>query len=119
MKNIAFVAHRQAETVSHQDLIDAMDPNYEFTQDEILDLLPDRPRAAVRDTLHALVERGVVWRNASQARIKYALLTGERLQEAIERKTSRGETPAWMKSNLVGYDAAHTRFYELCMTVRK
>jgi hypothetical protein len=119
MKNVAFSAGRQSETVSQEELISAMVENYEYTQDQVMNLLHDRPRAAVRDTLHALVERGIVWRNASQARVKYALLEGEQLREAVERKTTRGETPAWMKATLTGYEAQNARHRELCMTVRK
>ena len=120
MKNIAFVAHRQSETVAHQDLIDVMAHGKAYTQDDVMDLLHDRPRAAVRDTLHALVDKGIVWRHAvKNSRVTYSLLQGERLQEAIERKTTRGETPAWMKTTLNGYDANNARFRELCIATRK
>jgi DNA-binding HxlR family transcriptional regulator len=120
MKNMAFSKGRQPETVAPQDLISAMVENYEYTLDEILNLMDGSPRAAVRDTLHALVEKGVVWRNAtSHSRVKYALLEGDALREAVERKTTRAETPAWMRNSLTGYDAKNKRLRELCMTVRK
>ena len=120
MKNVAFSAGRQSETVSQEELISAMVENYEYTQDQVMNLLHDRPRAAVRDTLHALVDKGIVWRHAvKNSRVTYSLLQGERLQEAIERKTTRGETPAWMKTTLNGYDANNARFCELCIATRK
>jgi DNA-binding HxlR family transcriptional regulator len=119
MKNIAFVANRQPETVSHDELIAVMQENKEYTQDQVMALLADRPRASVRDTLHSLVDRGIVWRNASQARVKYALLEGEQLREAVDRKTTRGETPAWMQADLIGYEATNKRHQALCMLVRR
>lgn len=119
MKNFAFSANRQAESVSHQDLIDAMHANYEYSQDEIRELFDDRPRAAVMDALYALVAKGAIWRATARSPIKFVLLQGERLQEAIERKTTRGTTPAWMTQNLAGYDSNNARFRELCMSTRK
>jgi hypothetical protein len=110
-------------TVPQQDLIDAMSPDRTYTQEQILDLLPGVPRACVRDTLHLLVDKGVIWRegrNASKTdRVKYILLVGEDLRETIDRKTTRGETPAWMGANLVGYQANNDRFRALCMSSRK
>lgn len=82
MKNATISRTRQSETVAHQDLIDALDPNYQYTQDEICDLLHDSPRTAVRDTLHALVAKGVIWRDATTSRVRYALLEGESLRES-------------------------------------
>jgi hypothetical protein len=119
MKNIAISPKGTTNTVSAQDLIDAMVPNYEYTVEQVVDLLPDCPKTSVRDALHALVSKGAVWRNASSSRVKFALLEGERLQDAIECKTSRLETPEWMRRNLVGYSEASSRFRELCMLVRK
>jgi DNA-binding HxlR family transcriptional regulator len=110
-------------TVPQQDLIDAMSPDRTYTQEQVMDLLPGVPRACVRDTLHLLVDKGVIWRegpNASKSdRVKYALLVGEDLREAVERKTKRAETPEWMKANLTGYEAPMNRHRALCMTVRK
>jgi hypothetical protein len=119
VKNIAISKNGSTKTVSHQDLIDVMVPNYEYTVEEVVDLLPDSPKTSVRDTLMSMVDRGIVWRNASQSRIKFALLEGERLQEAVERKTTRLEVPAWMTRDLIGYTAAQNAYRELCMTVRK
>lgn len=119
MKNATISRTRQSETVAHQDLIDALDPNYQYTQDEICDLLHDSPRTAVRDTLHALVAKGVIWRDATTSRVRYALLEGESLREAVERKMTRSATPDWMRKNLAGYDASHRQFRELCMVTRK
>jgi DNA-binding HxlR family transcriptional regulator len=122
MKNIAFVANRQPETVSHDELIAVMQENKEYTQDQVMALLADRPRASVRDTLHSLVDRGIVWREnrtKNDSRVRYTLLEGEALREAIDRKTTRGETPAWMQSDLIGYEATNKRHQELCMTVRR
>jgi hypothetical protein len=51
--------------------------------------------------------------------VRYSLLEGDALREAVERKTKRAETPEWMKANLTGYEAPMRRHYELCMTVRK
>lgn len=119
MKNIAVSAKRQPETVAHEDMIAAMDPNYQFTLDEIFALLHDRPRAAVRDTLQALIAKGVIWRDATTSRVRYALLEGDALRDAIERNTKRSASPAWMLSNLSGYDAQNRRFRSLCMAARK
>lgn len=120
MKNIAFSKGRQSETVAHQDMIDALDPNYEYQIDDIFAIFHDSPRACVRDTLYALVDRGVIWRNtSSHSRVKYALLEGDTLRDTIERKTIRGELPDWMKTTLTGFDAQNARFRELCMSTRK
>jgi hypothetical protein len=118
LKNIAISSTRTAETVAHEDMIAAMDPNYQFTLDEIFALLNDRPRAAVRDTLHALVAKGVIWRDATTSRVRYALLEGDALREAIERKTKRSASPVWMHRNLIGYEAEQRRFRDLCMKTR-
>jgi hypothetical protein len=119
LKNIAISSSRQAETVAHEELIGAIVQNYRYTQDEICDLLHDSPRSAVRDALHALVAKGVIWRDSvSHSRVKYALLEGDALREAIERKTKRSASPAWMHANLAGYDAEQRRFRELCMKTR-
>lgn len=111
------------KTVPQQELIDAMQVGTIYSQAEVMDLLPDHPRVAVRDTLHVLVEKGIVWREARKAnkddRVRYSLLQGEALQEAIERKTTRSETPAWMKATLTGFDAQNTRFREMCEATRK
>jgi DNA-binding HxlR family transcriptional regulator len=100
-----------------------MSPGAAYTQEQVMDLLPEHPRACVRDTLHMLVERGVVWRDGrggnKDARVRYSLLEGKDLREAVERKTTRGETPAWMKATLTGYEAENARHRALCMTVRK
>lgn len=119
MKNVAVSRNRQPDTVAHQDLIDAMHANYEYTLDEVLDLMDGSPRSAVRDTLHALVDKGVVWRNAANSRVKYALLEGEQLREAVERKTTHLRTPDWMRASLSGYDATHQRFRSLCEATRR
>jgi hypothetical protein len=50
--------------------------------------------------------------------VRYALLEGDALREAIERKTKRSASPAWMHANLAGYDAEQRRFRELCMKAR-
>jgi hypothetical protein len=108
------------KTCPAPELIAAMNPASAYSQDQVLDLLPAYPRACVRDTLHSLIDKGIVWRNNStKGAIRYSVLDGERLQEAIERKTTRGETPAWMKTDLTGYDANNARFCELCMATRK
>jgi hypothetical protein len=119
MKNIAFSKDRQPEVVTQEDVISAMVSNYEYSQEEVCDLLPDSPRTAVRDTLHKLVDRGIVWRATARSPIKFILLEGERLQEAIERQTTRGQTPDLMRAQLTGYDATHRQFRELCMLTRK
>jgi hypothetical protein len=119
VKNIAIGSGRAPEVVEQQDVIDQMVPNYAYSQDEVCALLPDSPRTAVRDTLHKLVERGIVWRATARTPIKFILLEGERLQEAIEQKAERGRTPDWMTRNLTGYDAAHRNFRELCEATRK
>jgi hypothetical protein len=118
MKNIAVSAKRQPETVAHEDMIAAMIASYSYTLDEIFALLNDRPRAAVRDTLHALVAKGVIWRDATTSRVRYALLEGDALREAIERKTKRSAPPVWMHRNLIGYEAEQRRFRDLCMKTR-
>jgi phage-related baseplate assembly protein len=118
MKNIAISSSRQAETVAHEELIGAMVPAYHYTQDEVCALLHESPRSAVRDALHALVAKGIVWRDATTSRVRYALLEGDALREAIERKTKRSASPAWMNANLAGYDAEQRRFRDLCMKAR-
>ena len=119
MMNAQFSPRCTSKAVSMQDLIDAMVPNYEYTADEVADLIPESPKMSVRDTLNLLVDKGIVWRNASQSRIKFALLEGEALREAVDRKTTRLEVPAWMTRDLVGYEAAQNAHRSLCMTVRK
>jgi hypothetical protein len=118
MKNIAVSAKRQPETVAHEDMIAAMIASYSYTLDEIFALLNDRPRAAVRDTLHSLVAKGVIWRDATTSRVRYALLEGDALREAIERKTKRSASPVWMHRNLIGYEAEQRRFRDLCLKTR-
>lgn len=119
MKNISIGRGRAPEVVTGDDIIGAMNPNYEYSQEEICDLLNDRPRTAVRDSLHKLVDRGIVWRATARSPIKFILLEGECLQEAIEQKTSRGKVPEWMARSLSGYDAQHRNFRALCELTRK
>lgn len=119
MKNTAVSSKREAQTVAHQDLIAAMRANKRYTQDQICDLFPDRPRMAVRDTLNSLVNKGVVWRDGAETRVRYALLEGQQLRSAIERMTTRETTPAWMSSTLAGYDASHQQFRALCEATRR
>lgn len=120
MKNIAMSNSRQAETVAFQDLLDVMKARRRYTVDDVLALLPDRPRTAVRDTLHALVAKGFVWRDATKAhRVRYSLLEGADLRSAIERSTVHAERPAWMNATLTGYDRAHHQFRELCELTRR
>ena len=119
MKNIAIAKDRLPQTVTQQEVIEAMKQGTEYTQEEVCELLPDRPRSAVRDTLHTLVQRGIVWRATSRSPIKFMLLEGGRLEDAIERATTRGATPEWMKRDLKGYDSANRTFRDLCMLVRK
>jgi Fe2+ or Zn2+ uptake regulation protein len=108
------------KTVPQQELIDAMDPRKAYSQDQVMDLLPGQPRVCVRDTLHILVERGVVWRNANKkGAIRYTLLQGEKLQDAIEKKTKVMEPPEWMRKNLVGYERSQNGFRDLCLLARK
>jgi hypothetical protein len=118
MKNIAISTKRQAETVAHDDLTSQMVENYPYMLDEVFALLHDRPRAAVRDTLYALIAKGVIWRDSTTSRVRYALLEGDALREAIERNTKRSVSPAWMNASLTGYEAEQRRFKELCMTAR-
>jgi hypothetical protein len=119
MKNVAISPRGKTNTVSAQDLIDAMVPNYEYTVEQVVDLLPEFPKTSVRDALHALVSKGAVWRNASSSRVKFALLEGERLQDAIDSKTKRLDVPDWMKNNLVGYERSQNGFRDLCLLARK
>jgi hypothetical protein len=123
MKNTMKLGVSAPKTVPQQILIDAMQADVTYSQDEILDLLPDYPRACIRDTLHMLVDKGVVWREGRRSGkntlVRFSLLEGEALRETIDRKTTRGETPAWMRADLVGYQANNDRFRELCMSARK
>lgn len=119
MKNVSISTNGKTNTVSAQDLTSAMVPNYQYSVEQVCDLLPEFPKMSVRDALHALVAKGVIWRDGSTSRVKFALLEGQALREAVERKTARMEPPAWMSKNLVGYDASNRLFSELCMTVRK
>jgi DNA-binding HxlR family transcriptional regulator len=125
MKNTMKLGSSTAKTVPQQELIDAMTPDTIYSQDQIMDLLPNHPRAAVRDTLHVLVGKGIVWREGRRSGssksviVRYSLLEGDALREAVERKTKRAETPEWMKANLTGYEAPMNRHRALCMTVRK
>ena len=108
------------KTVPQQELVDAMDPRKAYSQEQVMSLLPNHPRVCVRDTLHILVERGIVWRNANKkGAIRYTLLQGERLQEAIERKTKIMQPPEWMRKNLTGYEQSQNSFRDLCLLVRK
>lgn len=109
----------QKETVTCDELALAMTPGVEYTQNEVVELMHGRPRTSVRETLQQLVDRGVVWRHAMRPAVKFMLLEGAALRDAIDRKTTPAETPAWMRSNLTGYDAEHRRFRELCMSTRK
>jgi hypothetical protein len=109
----------QKETVTCAELALAMTPGVEYTQNEVCDLMFGRPRTSVHDTLRQLVEKGVVWRQVLRPHIKFSLLEGAALRDAIASKTQAAETPAWMKSNLTGFDAKNARFRALCMTTRK
>lgn len=117
MKNVSVSAAREPHKVAHQGLIHVMNGKKRYTQEEVCALLPDRPKMAVRETLAALVDKGVIWRDASGARVRYSLLEGERLQDAIERKTIYG--PSNWVATITGYDAAQRQFRELCETTRK
>jgi DNA-binding HxlR family transcriptional regulator len=123
MKNTMKLGSSTAKTVPQQELIDAMMADVIYSQDQIMDLLPNHPRAAVRDTLHTLVGKGVIWREGRRSGksviVRYSLLEGDALREAVERKTKRADTPEWMKASLTGYEAPMNRHRELCMTVRK
>ncbi|WP_446903050.1 hypothetical protein [Burkholderia sp. YIM B11467] len=119
MKNIPVSRSRQPETVAPQDLIDAMLPGRAYTQEEIVNLLPDRPRTAARETLNALVNKGIVWRDASDARatgVRYSLPDGDALRAAIERKAAPPQQS--FGAPLSGYDESIRKFRELCMTTR-
>ena len=119
MKNTINIG-RQPETISPQELAEAMKPGRAYSQDEVMGLLPGRPRACVRDTLHVMVQRGMVWRNNSKrGAITFELLEGEALREAVESKTKRLEPPAWMRANLTGYEQSQNSFRDLCLLVRQ
>ncbi len=119
MKNTINIG-RQPETISPQDLAEAMKPGRAYSQDEVMGLLPGRPRACVRDTLHVMVARGMIWRNNSKrGAITFELLEGEALREAAESKTKRLEAPEWMRKNLVGYERSQNSFRDLCLLARK
>jgi hypothetical protein len=109
----------QKETVTCDELALSMKSGVEYTQNEICALMHGRPRTAVRETLQQLVDRGVVWRHAMKPAVKFMILEGSALQEAIDRKTAPMETPAWMHATLVGFDAENARFRDLCMATRK
>ncbi|MCA7945621.1 hypothetical protein [Burkholderia vietnamiensis] len=119
MRNIPVSRSRQPETVALQDLIDAMLPGRSYTQDEVVSLLPDRPRTAVRETLNTLVNKGLIWRDASDARtsgVRYSLPDGDALRAAIERKATPPQQS--FAATLTGYDASIRKFRELCMVTR-
>ncbi|KVN92579.1 hypothetical protein [Burkholderia ubonensis] len=116
MRNIPVSRSRQPETVAPQDLIDAMRPGQGYTQDEVCDLLQDRPRTAVRDTLNALVNKGLVWRDASGSRVRFSVLAGDELRASIERKAIPEQSS--FGAPLRGYDAEIQRFRDLCMIAR-
>lgn len=110
----------QPETISPHELAEAMQPGRAYSQDEVMGLLPGRPRACVRDTLYLMVDKGMVWRNSSKrGAIAFQLLTGEDLREAVESKAAVMKPPAWMRKDLVGYAAEQNRVRDLCMSVRK
>lgn len=109
----------QKETVTCDELALAMTPGIEYTQNEVVELMHGRPRTSVRETLQHLVDKGIVWRHAVRPHIKFSLLEGAALREAIASKTQAAETPAWMRAQLTGYDSANARFKALCMATRK
>jgi hypothetical protein len=55
MKNTINIG-RQPETISPHELADAMQAGRAYSQEEVMGLLPGRPRACVRDTLHLMVQ---------------------------------------------------------------
>ncbi|MBN3822298.1 hypothetical protein G3O00_01525 [Burkholderia sp. Ac-20384] len=116
MKNIPVSRSRQPETVALQDLVDAMLPGHGYTQDEVCDLMPDRPRSAVRDTLNTLVGKGLIWRDASESRVRYSLPDCDALRAAIEHKATPPQQS--FGAPLTGYDASIRKFRELCMVAR-
>lgn len=116
MRNIPVSRSRQPETVALHDLMAAMLPGRPYTQEEVVDLLPDRPRTAVRETLNVLVGKGFVWRDASESRVRYSLPEGDALRAAIEKKAIPKRTS--FGPDLQGYDASHRIFRELCMITR-
>lgn len=119
MKNISFAKDRLPQTVTQQDLIDAMMAGKQYTVDEVLALMPDRPRMAVRDTLNSLVNKGLIWRDGAQTRVRYALLEGQQLRSAIDRMTTHATPPDWMRKNLAGYEASHRQFRSPCEATRR
>jgi hypothetical protein len=119
MKNTINIG-RQPETISPHELADAMQAGRAYSQDEVMSLLPGRPRARVRDTLHLMVQKGMIWRNNSKrGAITFELLEGEQLREAIDSKTKRLDVPDWMKNNLVDYERSQNGFRDLCLLARK
>lgn len=114
MKNVAVSRDRQPQTVAQQEVLDAMNPRKRYTQDEVCALLPHRPKMAVRDTLATLVNKGIVWRDASGSRVRYSLPDAKQL---IARKTTIG--PSNFGTTLTGYDASHRQFRELCEATRR
>ncbi|HDR9153833.1 TPA: hypothetical protein QDB05_000253 [Burkholderia vietnamiensis] len=119
MNNIPVSRSRQPETVALQDLIDAMLPGRAYAQEDVVALLPGRPRTAVRETLNALVNKGLVWRDASDARasgVRYSLPDGDALRAAIEHKATPPQQS--IGAPLIGYDASFRKFRELCMLTR-
>ena len=109
MKNTAVSRDRQPQTVAQKDILDAMRASRRYTQDEVCALLPERPKMAVRDTLATLVNKGIVWRDASGARVRYSLLEAKQIDA---RKTTIG--PSNWGATLKGYDASLRQFRELC-----
>ena len=120
MKHNTISANRQPETVSPHELAEVMQPGTLYSQDTVLDLLPGRPRSCVRDTLHLMVSKGQVWRHNQRGAVTFQLLEGQALRDAIDKKTTSIEPPAWMKKELTGYgDWLSRRTQELSVTVRK
>jgi hypothetical protein len=116
MRNIPVSRSRQPETVALQDLKNAMLPGRAYTQDEVCDLLGDRLRSAVRDTLNLLVSKGLVWRDASESRVRYSLPDSDAIRAAIERKATPPRQS--FRATLTGYDASMRKYRELCMVAR-
>ncbi len=115
----ASLDEKHAITVSADELLSAMVPGYGYKRDEVIALLYDRPKMAVRETLDTLVETGKVWRTKVGQFNQYMRLSDEDLDRMARSKADRLSVPAWATTPLRGYDQQNRKFQQLCELTRR
>ncbi|CAB3779246.1 hypothetical protein LMG28688_00777 [Paraburkholderia caffeinitolerans] len=105
--------------VTESELLAAMVQGHSYRFDAVARLIPEAPKAAVKDALSGLVDKGDVWKTYVGGRWEYIRLSEQDFDDMRKRSADRVDIPDWMRGQLTGYEATLARHRAVCEASRR